>query len=67
MHLEDVLSLNLMSILIKSRLDPGYASVHNNLGIMLEDNALAETHFREALRLQPSHQSAHVNMGNLLL
>ena len=56
-----------MSILIKSRLDPGYASVHNNLGIMLEDNALAETHFREALRLQPSHQSAHVNMGNLLL
>ncbi|KAH3738543.1 protein O-mannosyl-transferase TMTC1-like [Dreissena polymorpha] len=48
------------------RLDPAYASAHNNIGTLLSDKHEAEIHFREALRLQPNHHGANINFGNML-
>ena len=50
-----------------NRVDPFYASAHNNIGIILENRTEAEVHFHETLKIAPSHLGAHVNLGNLLL
>ena len=55
------------SLFYFNRLDPFYASAHNNIGIILENRTEAEVHFRETLKIAPSHLGAHVNLGNLLL
>ena len=57
----------LMCLFYFNRVDPFYASAHNNIGIILENRTEAEVHFRETLKIAPSHLGAHVNLGNLLL
>ena len=57
----------LMCLFFFNRVDPFYASAHNNIGIILENRTEAEVHFREKLKIAPSHLGAHVNLGNLLL
>ena len=59
--------INIFLVLFFNRLDPFYASAHNNIGIILENRTEAEIHFRETLKIAPSHLGAHVNLGNLLL
>ena len=49
------------------RLEPQYASAHNNIGTLLDNRTEAEYHFREALNIAPSHPGAHINLGNLLM
>jgi len=51
------------------RLDPGYAEVHNNLGIALARKGRledAEGHFKEALRLRPDFAGARNNVTKIL-
>ena len=57
----------LMCLFYFNRVDPFYASAHNNIGIILENWTEAEVHFRETLKIAPSYLGAHVNLGNLLL
>ena len=57
----------LMCLFYFNRVDPFYASAHNNIGIILENRTEAEVHFSETLKIVPSHLGAHVNLGNLLL
>ena len=51
-------------------LDPGLAEAHTSLGLVLMDYdydfAGAETHFREAIRLNPSNSTSHQLYGQLL-
>ena len=48
--------------------DPGYAEVHNDLGILYEAKdqyALAEMKYLTALQINPDHSGAHMNLGLL--
>jgi len=45
---------------------PGFALIHNNLGIALgaeEKNEEAISHFKKAIKLNPEHARAHNNLG----
>lgn len=47
------------------RLWPSYASAHNNLGTLVENESEAENHFLLALRYSTDHVNAHYNLGQL--
>ncbi|XP_060535023.1 protein O-mannosyl-transferase TMTC1-like isoform X2 [Cylas formicarius] len=47
------------------KLWPSYASAHNNLGTMLDNDAEAEWHFLAAIRASANHVNAHYNLGKL--
>jgi len=52
------------------RLQPKFAEVHNNIGLVLaqdgkDEEALEE--FRQALRIQPEYPEAHANLGATLM
>jgi tetratricopeptide (TPR) repeat protein len=48
-------------------LDPALPRAQNTMGLSaLRTGSDAETHFREAIRLQPDFAEAHNNLGNLL-
>ncbi len=50
-------------------INPGYAEVHNNLGIALARKGRIEdavVHFREALRIRPDFVGAHHNLKEVL-
>ena len=49
---------------------PNFALVHNNLGIALradeQKNEEAISHYKMAIKLDPTHTKAHYNLGNAL-
>lgn len=47
------------------RLWPSYASAHNNLGTLLNNEQNAEHHFLAAIRYSSDHINAHYNLGKL--
>ncbi|CAG9767800.1 unnamed protein product [Ceutorhynchus assimilis] len=47
------------------KLWPTYASAHNNLGTILENNYEAEKHFLAAIKYASNHVNAHFNLGQL--
>ena len=60
----------LKEIKAKARLYPGYADLHNQLGLLLmEEGNLDEAkgHFLKALRLNPHYHAASLNLGFLYI
>lgn len=49
-----------------SRLYPRHASALNNLGTLTHDAEEAELYYRKAVDLNPQHNRALFNLGNLL-
>lgn len=48
------------------RLYPRHASALNNLGTLTKDLVEAKEYYRRALQLNPQHNRALFNLGNLL-
>ena len=59
-------TLSLLLLLLSVRLWPRYASALNNLAVLLDNTAEAETLYRQAVLIQPCHANAHFSLGNLL-
>lgn len=60
---------DLLSLQMATKLLPGEAELHNNLGIALAKhsrNTEAEACFRRALQIKPDYTDAHYNLGSIL-
>lgn len=49
------------------KLYPSHSSAHNNLGTLLDDNQLAEYHFKEAIKHTPGHYRAMFNLAGIYM
>ena len=67
---EGKIDASINALLAATKIAPDYAAAHHNLGFLYEqkgERPKALTEYRKAIHLDPALQSAHINLGALLL